>query len=117
MIIVSDDDVSALDRCHVHLFKQIYTSVDLIVMSNNHTTQEGDGFCVPQMEVFCSKNMQSDPRTKGKDIVKMLADVGKFSVLCLYMSWKADQRRAEDIKETKNWTQIRIEQLQHILLQ
>ena len=45
-------------------------------MPNHHTTLEGDGFCVPEMNVFwCEMNI--NPKTKAKHLVQVLAEAGK----------------------------------------
>ena len=46
-------------------------------MSSHHTAQEGDRFCVPGMNMLWSENVHINPRTKAKDLMKMLAEAGK----------------------------------------
>lgn len=48
-----------------HLFKQLYTSIDMVGMSNYHFAQERD--------VINVLTVQNDLRKKSKDLVKMLA--------------------------------------------
>lgn len=42
-------------------------------MSSHHTTQEGDGLCVPEMNVSRS-GMQINPSLKAEDFVRIIAE-------------------------------------------
>lgn len=49
-------------RCHVHLFKQSHTSINTMGMSRHHIAQEGEGFCVPEMNVIWSVHINPEPK-------------------------------------------------------
>ena len=58
-------------RCHVHLFKQLYASINKVGMSSHRTAQEGDGFCVPEMMrcfgAKCVYQLQNRSKTPFED--------------------------------------------------
>ena len=64
--------LGAISRCHVHLFKQLYASVDTMGMSSHYTAQR-----CPRDERALVRNVHINPRTKAKDLEKMLAEAGK----------------------------------------
>ncbi|MED6249518.1 hypothetical protein ATANTOWER_015530 [Ataeniobius toweri] len=66
--------------CHVNLVKTMRTT-----MSSNHTIQEGDGFCVPELNMFWCK-MCRNSRTKATGLVNMLAKAGKSFIIHSKMS-------------------------------
>lgn len=41
--------------------KYLYASIDMLGMSNYHTAEEGDGFCVPEKNMFGSEMCKSIP--------------------------------------------------------
>ena len=43
---------------------------------SRHTAQEGDAFCLLEMNVRWSRKVQINPRTTAKDLVKMLEETG-----------------------------------------
>lgn len=69
------------DAASENLFKQFCIIIDLIKPSNHHTAQEGECFCVPEMNQFWSKMSKS----KAKDLVKMLAEAGRTELLSTVM--------------------------------
>lgn len=57
-------------RCHCVQFKQFYASINN--MSSHHTTQEGDGFCVPEMNgirsVLCVSTQEQRQKTLWRGV-------------------------------------------------
>ena len=43
---------------------------------SRHTAQEGDAFCLQEMNVLWCKKVQINHRTTAKDLVKMLEETG-----------------------------------------
>ncbi|MEQ2232624.1 hypothetical protein ILYODFUR_013425 [Ilyodon furcidens] len=62
-------------RCQVHLFKRLYSSINSMLMFTRNTIQEGDGFCVPEMNVFWCEMCESTLEKRQKP--KILAGAGR----------------------------------------
>lgn len=83
-------------RCHIHLFR--YTQINSMEMISHITTQKGDGFCVPEVDVLSWKNVCNNYELKAKAIVKLLMkNYGEFKYLQwnypLEMSWVSKIKR------------------------
>lgn len=67
-------------RClNVHLFKQLNTRINTIRISSNHTAQEGDRFCVPEI-IFNFFLVCHLLKTKLKDLEKILLKLVRESL-------------------------------------
>ena len=51
-----------------------------MVPRSRHTAQEGDAFCLLEMNVL--RKVQINPRTTAKDLVKMLEEIGTKVSIC-----------------------------------
>ena len=60
-------------RYHVHLYKQ-YASINTMGTHSRQTAQEGDAFCLLEMNVLWCKKYKSIP--EQQDLVKMLEETG-----------------------------------------
>lgn len=63
-------------RSYVHPFRQYYASIKNMGMYNHRTTWAVDGFWVPERNIFLVWNVQINPRTTAKYLVKLLAETG-----------------------------------------
>ena len=55
-------------RYHVHLYKQQYASINTMGPRSRHTTQEGDAFCLLEMNVLWCEKCKSIPEQQQRSL-------------------------------------------------
>ena len=57
-----------LHKYHVHLYKQLYASINTMGPHSCHTAQEGDTFCLLEMNVLWCEKCKSIPEQQQRTL-------------------------------------------------